>query len=649
MRREIKEAIAVEKKLSVGICAALALVTLALFWPVLHAEFTNYDDPAYVTQNAMVQTGLNWPGVAWAFHTGHASNWHPLTWISHMLDWQIYGNKAGGHHLTNLLLHIANSILLFLALKKITGALWRSAMVAALFAWHPLHVESVAWIAERKDVLSGFFFMLTIWGYARYVQSANGNELKIKGRKRATFNAQHSFNYLLALIFFALGLMAKPMLVTLPCVLLLLDFWPLKRVTGDGWRVTNRPLLLEKIPFFALALVSSVVTFVVQKQGGSVRSLDTMPMDFRITNALVAYFRYVAKLLWPDSLAVFYPFPNFLSVWPGVAAGVGLVIVTIALLFLARSRAYLATGWLWFAGMLVPVIGFVQVGAASMADRYSYLPSIGIFIAIIWTVAEWAKKIPAQKLFCAAAGGVVLAVCVLRTAFYLPAWHDNLSLFQHALAATGNNYVARINLGSALKSQGKLNEALEQYAAALETRPVFEAFLGMGMIYQDLGKTEDAARNYHAALQLQPDSGLAHNNLGVMLLRLGDLDQAMSELKAALALDAKYPDAHYNLAMVFDAQSKTNDAILHYVAAIQARPDFADAHNNLAVLLARQNEFNAAAGHLAKVLQIRPNDAEAHYNISFAFAMLGRTNEARLHRATALRLKPDLLKNTSSQ
>src|SRR5260221_762659 len=423
------------KQLTAILCFALAAVTLLVYSPMLRHGFVNYDDPDYITGNAHVTGGLTWTNLAWAFTSGAAANWHPLTWISHMTDCQLFGVNPAGHHLMDLLFHTANTLLLFLLLEKLTGALWRSFFVAALFAWHPLHVESVGWAAERKDVLSAFFWMLTLLAYARYAQ----------GRSKA--------GYFLALFFFACGLMSKPMVVTLPFVLLLLDFWPLKRFTIDDLRLTIfLRLVLEKIPFFVLTLASCLITYRVQS--GALWSTQALTFNFRAANAVMSYVRYISKIFWPADLALIYPYPHY---WP--LAGVVFVAALLAMLsaiFILQARRfpYLAVGWLWFLGTLVPAIGLVQVGVQSMAERYIYIPSIGLFILVIWGANGLLKSQPHKIKIVALAGSAVLIACLICTSIQLSYWRSSVELFLHTVEVTTDNYAAYDSLGKALETIG---------------------------------------------------------------------------------------------------------------------------------------------------------------------------------------------------
>jgi Tfp pilus assembly protein PilF len=517
----------------------LVVLIAGAFWQVTGHGFVNFDDDKYVTENPHVQAGLTRNGLAWAFTTTRASNWHPVTWISLMADSQLYGPNAYGFHTTNLLLHIASALMLFLFLNRVTGSLWRSAFVAAIFGIHPLHVESVAWVAERKDVLSTLFWMLTMWAYLHYTQSPKPTR------------------YLLVVLAFVLGLMAKPMLVTLPFVLLLLDRWPLERLDQGNGREHDhtrpwRKLVWEKVPLLALAAVSSIVTYVVQQRSGAVGSLEVYPLGVRIANALVAYVNYVAKMLWPAHLAVFYPHPGTsLPIWQ--VAGSGLVLVWITLLAIrARRRPYLAVGWLWYVLTLVPVIGLVQVGGQAMADRYTYIPLIGLFIIIAWGVPEllalWTTEARRRTLLAASAGIVIaaLAVCTYLQVGY---WRDSVTLFDHAVKVTRRNAVAHNNLGVALVERGELGKAVAHYREALRIKPRYvEAHCNLAIAAIKQGRLDEAIAHCWEALRIRPGDADAHNNLGVALAKQGKLHEALAHFSEALRLDPDKKSARANLA-----------------------------------------------------------------------------------------------------
>jgi protein O-mannosyl-transferase len=521
------------------ICLALAAITLAVFWPVGSHDFINLDDPDYVTGNPVVQAGLTASGAHWAFEASHANNWHPLTWLSHMLDCQLFGLKPGAHHLSSLGFHLASTLLLFLALNQMTGALWRSALVAALFAWHPLHVESVAWIAERKDVLSAFFFMLTLWAYGRYAEGRRKNAECRMGKpapraaQHATRNTQHTTPlYLLSLGSFALGLMSKPMLVTLPLVLLLLDYWPLRRLSLPSLHHSSTPalrLFLEKAPFFALALAACVLTVHAQHAGGAVTSLEQLPWDSRLPNALAAYSVYLAKAFWPAHLAVFYPHVP-VPAWHAALSVLLLLGVTALCFKVARSRPYLLVGWLWFCGMLVPVIGLVQVGWQAYADRYTYLPLIGVFLMAVWGVAELRPRVAGWNLALRFGSALLLGACLVATRYQLAAWQNATTLFSHALDVTDRNWLAHNNLGTALAEQGRVDEAGEHFRTAVQINSAYDdARSNLGRYLAESGKWDEAKAQLNALLQHSPNHVRAHGNLGYVLLAQGDIAQGVAQ------------------------------------------------------------------------------------------------------------------------
>ncbi|MCK4753274.1 MAG: glycosyltransferase family 39 protein [Planctomycetes bacterium] len=451
------------------VCILLGLVTLGVYWPVFKCEFVKYDDDVYVTDNWRIQSGFNRDSISRVFTSGYASNWHPVTWLSHMLDWQLFGGEAWGHHLTNLLLHIANTVLLFAVFRRMTGAVWASGFVAAAFALHPLHVESVAWVAERKDVLSALFWILTMWCYVRYVEKPK------VGR------------YFAALLFFALGLMSKPMVVTLPFVLLLLDRWPLER---KGKAILN--LFVEKIPFFVLSVGSGVVTFFVQRSGGSVSGIEVFGMKGRVSNALVSYFGYIDKMIWPRGLAIFYPHPaNSLPIAEVIKCGFLLMLVCVLFLWLWRRKKYLAVGWLWYVGTLVPVIGLVQVGSQAMADRYTYIPLIGLFIVIAWGASEFAAGWRYRKVILSILAVAVLIGMSIGTRLQLRHWRDSAALFKHTLAVTKGSFFIHNNYANVLKDSGKVAEAIEHYNIALKISPnSAEVYNNFGDAVNWLGEAE---------------------------------------------------------------------------------------------------------------------------------------------------------------
>ena len=620
----------------------LLSITLAVYWQIRDHKFTNYDDTVYVTENPHVQRGLVGSSIIWAFTTTEQANWHPLTWLSHMLDCQLFGLNPGAHHLTSLFLHLANVLLLFAVLRRMTGALWRPAFVSALFALHPLHVESVAWVAERKDVLSTLFWLLTMLAYAGYAERPT--------RAR----------YVLTLVAFALGLMAKPMLVTLPFVLLLLDYWPLDRMAYAG-RDDNTPkrarkgigsskqrlslsrLVWEKTPFFALAAISSVVTFSVQRKAGAMSNMEVFPLWSRIANALVSYLRYLGKTIWPSDLAVLYPHPGTgLSLWWGAGAGLVLLGLSIFLLRGIRSRPYLAVGWLWYLGTLVPVIGLVQVGLQAYADRYTYVPLIGLFIMVAWGVPDLAGRWGRARTVLALLAATSLSALTGCTWIQVGYWKDSLSLFTHTIQVTTNNYVALNNLGIGLRQLGRLDEAVTQYHEALRIKPDYGlAHNNLGNALADQGKLEEAISHYTEALRIKPDDAGAYNNWGTALVEQGRFEEAIDRFLRALQIKPDYAAAQCNLGRALEREGRDEEAIAHYLEALQLDMDYAEAHNNLARALTGRGQMAEAMAHYRTAIQIRPNFAEAHNNLGHLLVVLGRLDEAAIQFTEAVRIKPD--------
>jgi len=531
------------------ICLALALATLAIYWRVHNYDFGSYDDSDYVTDNANVKAGLTYDGIIWAFTTGHAANWHPLTWLSHMLDCQLFGTNAGWHHTTNVLLHIANALLLFAVLKLMTGAIWRSAFVAALFALHPLHVDSAAWISERKDVLSTLFWMLTMVAYVRYV------------RRPCTSR------YLVTLLAFALGLMAKPMLVTLPFVLLLLDYWPLGRfqigpfgecANGNAQAVTNvqpqwrvvRRLVCEKVPFLALSVMSSVITFIVQRSGGAVSPIEDFPLRARLPNVSVSYVKYIGKMIWPSRLAIYYPHPGYaLPIWQAVVAALFLLAISVLVILLARRHKYLLVGWFWYLGTLVPVIGLVQIGSQAMADRYTYIPLTGLFIIIAWAVPDLLAKWRHRRIaLCIPALMVILAMSIC-THFQLRHWRNGETLYEQVIAVWPDglsmNTKAEVHRKLALKASmlGKFDQAILHHKEVLSINPHNEkplnslAWILATAADAKLRSPEDAIDYAHKACMLTDfEDALLLDTLAAAYASAGRFSEAVATAEEAVKL-----------------------------------------------------------------------------------------------------------------
>ncbi|MGB9500166.1 MAG: tetratricopeptide repeat protein [Dissulfuribacterales bacterium] len=586
------------KHVDILVCLFLIITILTVYRQVRGYDFVNFDDTKYVTQNKIVQEGITLDGIVWAFTTIHAGNWHPLTWISHMTDCQLFGLNPGGHHLTSLLFHIINSLLLFFVFRKMTGRLWESAFIAALFALHPLHVESVAWVSERKDVLSTFFALLTLLSYIGYV------------RRPVVIR------YLLIVLFFSFGLMSKPMLVTLPFVLLLLDFRPLNRLQvqlpadtrSTGRRAAVFFLIREKIPLFILVIISCCVTFYAQKHGGAVKSLDFIPIGARIANTLVAYAAYIGKMVYPVNLAFLYPYPEIISGWKVAGSGLLLGVISFLAIKNTKQRPYFITGWLWYLGTLVPVIGLVQVGMQSMADRYTYIPLIGLFVIVAWGVPELAAKWRYGKIWTGTSAIIILSIFMAVTFKQTGYWKNSITLFEHAIKTTSANYIAHYNLGNVLAKKGRIDEAIPHYLQALQIKPEFAD---------------------------------AHNNLANALNMQGKVDDAIYHFSEALRIKSDYEGVHYNLGVALDRQGRTDDAIFHYLQAIKTNPDYVNAHYKLGVALNQKGRIDEAITQFSQAIRIKHDYAEAHNNLGAALFQKGDITGAIDCFQTALKIKPD--------
>ena len=595
---------------SSAICAMLAGLVAFVFGGTLHNGFVNYDDPAYVFDNPMVSGGLTASGIAWAFTHFQCSNWHPITWMSHMLDCQWFGLNPAGHHFTNVALHAVTAILLFLVLKQMTGFLWRSALVAALFAVHPQHVESVAWVSERKDVLSGLFFMLTLGAYVRYVRSVP-RSLGL---------------YALVAFFFALGLMSKPMLVTLPCVLLLLDYWPLRRMTfapgtlpGSG--IGLKFLVLEKLPLFLIAALSCVATIFAQT--GAIAKVEQLALLVRIGNAVVSYVAYVGQMFWPARLAVFYPHPGDSLSWLSILfAFVLLAGVTLGVFHFRRRCPWLTVGWLWYLGMLAPVIGIVQVGAQARADRYTYLPEIGLYVALAGMTSL--VRIPQRRWV---VGGFV-AIIIGALAFIARAqtahWVDAEALWAHSLADTEQNGTACANLGQALMDKGKVAEAIPYLQAAINLGPAdFHSVDNLGAALLQKGQISEAIALHEKAIAINPRYEKAYNNLGFALLQARRPDEAISAFNKAIELRPIYSKAENNLGNAYLQINRMEDAIAHYRASIRANPAFEKAHHNLGIVLARTGRSREAIPCFETAIRLQPRYSAALNSLAWVLATSG--------------------------
>ncbi len=573
------------------VCMSLAVAVFAALWGVQNHDFVNFDDGKYVTENHYVQNGLTREGLVWGFTTTHFSQWHPVTWLSHMLDCQLYGLNPGGHHVSNLLLHTANTLLLFLVLQGMTGRTWPSALVAALFGLHPLHVEPVAWVSGRKDVLSTFFWMLTMGFYLRYVR---GPRLS---------------RYFMVLISFVLGLMAKQMLVTLPFVLLLLDYWPLGRFepgqrAGETNPQTHRSpdpdrqkppivvLVLEKVPLLVIAAVASIVAFLAQDRGGALESFEFLPLDVRLNNAVVSYVIYMGKTIWPLNLTVFYPHPgSTIPFWQVGTAGLLLVFISVSVIREYRKRPYLPVGWLWYLGTLVPVIQLVQIGDHAMADRYTYIPLIGLFVMIAWGLADVVAKWPGTKIVVGtSAVGLVLCLSICSQ-LQARQWKDSVTLFEHALHVTAENHVAHTNLGVALAGQGELDRAIWHYSQAIIIEPDYVgARLNLASALAEQGKLQEAITHYSEALRTKPEYADAHYNMGNVLIRLGQPGKAIAHYTEALRIRPDDPETLNNLGIALSKQERLEDAAERFREALRIQPNFPEARHNLTAVLEKGSE-----------------------------------------------------------
>lgn len=606
----------------------LAIGTAAVFLPACRGAFVNLDDPDYVTLNAQVRSGLSFFGTAWAFTTFHAANWHPLTWLSLQFDASIWGLYPAGYHLTNVLLHSCSAALLFVALARLTGSRWRSAAVTALFAWHPLRVESVAWVSERKDVLSVLFWTLAIVAYARYAE--------VPSWRRLTLVA----------LCMALSLMAKPMAVTLPFVLLLLDYWPLAR-TADWSRATSRiavwrRLVIEKLPLFALSAASAAIAVAAQHRGGTIHGSEELPIVVRLGHAVLAAVGYLKQLVWPSGLAVFYPYQRLTGASLQVAAA-GLVVAGLSALAYAqrKTRPYLVVGWLWYLGTLVPVIGLVQVGAQAMADRYTYIPSIGLLIAIVWTTADFAQAFALRRVAWLATAAALLA-CASGTIHQLQYWTDSVTLWQHTIAVTPPNAKAEASLGGVFTDQERWSEAVRHYERALAINPRYENVrYNLGTAWLHLGNLDKAAQNLSGYAASHPSDAAAHFNLALALMRQGEWSAAADRFASCLAIDPESWQAQHGLGLVLAWQGDCAAAIGHYDAAIRANPRFAQAYADRASALGRLQRWNEAIASARRAVGLEPRSQRFHCMLAMSLHAVGERASAAAEYGKATQLNPN--------
>lgn len=587
------------------ISVVLILLPLLVYWQVQSFEFINLDDPLYITENPVVRAGLSKQGLVWAFSFNDVSYWHPFTWLAHMLDCQLYGLHPKGHHLNNILLHIASTILLFLSLKSMTGQTWKSAAVAAAFSLHPLNVESVAWVANRKGLLSTFFWMLAIWSYARYAKSPRLG------------------TYVMVIIAFALGLLSKPVVITLPFALLLLDYWPLARLRiGKPSTFNEIPifsditpkrasilhLVAEKIPLFALSAATVYITYHSSLQKGIIIARENLPLSLRIENAVVSYAKYLIKMVWPADLAVFYPFPQEFPLWQFAGAALLLIGITCFVFWNRRRAPYLVLGWFWYLGTLVPVIGLVQQGLwPAFADRFAYIPLIGLFISAVWGVSDLVGRNRLSQTLGFAAGSLAVLVMGIGAWIQTDYWKNSITLFEHALAVTKDNHLAHYALGQTLQKSGDLDGALFHFSKAL---------------------------------QIMPENAQFHDALGAVLLEQGKPKEAVAHLSKAVELVPDYAVAHLHLGNALSAMGLDYDAIVHYLEAARIKP-FPEAHHNLGLTLAGQGKLDEAVYQYQQALSLKPDDAQVHNDLGVALFYQGKTKEAVFHFKEALRIKPD--------
>lgn len=605
-------------RLELLIGAGLIVATLAVYGQVIGHQFINLDDDVYVYEDPMVTAGLTGRGVIWAFTTFHAANWHPLTWLSHMLDVQMFGLNPGAHLAVNVLLHTLNSLLIFALLRNGTQQVWRSALVAALFALHPMHVESVAWAAERKDVLSAFFALLSLLAYVRYAKGP------------VTWK-----RFLPVTLLLALALMAKPMFVTWPFVMLLLDYWPLDRLKwqpGDGLhRLTQNlvPLVREKIPIFLLAAASMVVTYIAQSRGGAVRQFADAPLSLRLSNAVVSYAKYIGSLIWPSGLGVYYPFsPTGIPFWQ-VAGSLALIAgVTVIAMRAKKDRGYLVTGWAWYLGTLIPVIGLVQVGGQAMADRYTYIPSVGLFAMIVWGISELAARRRVKFMTTAFAAVAWLTIIGAFAWAQVTYWRDSITLYRHTLSVTPDNLVVHYNLAHALGKQGDLNEAVSHFSEALRIKPdFFDALINIGVTLNDQRRFAEAVTYLTRAVELQPGSSKAHLQLASAQAQSGNPEEALRHLYQALEIAPQDPDVRTNLGLMLASQRKLTEAREQLNEALRLNPNSPEAHNNLGLVLLMQGQPEDSIPEFSTALRLKPEFKLAQDNLKRAQAQIKARGE----------------------
>jgi tetratricopeptide (TPR) repeat protein len=652
----------VQKYSSILVCLFLIISAVIVYGQMLEHDFVYFDDHEYAAENSHVKAGLTIEGFKWAFSTLYAQFWHPLTWLSLMMDAQLFGAAPGGYLFTNLLLHIVNSLLLFIFFNRATKSVWQSGLVAALFALHPIHVESVAWIAQRKDVLSGFFWMLTMLAYLSFAERP--------GLK----------TYLAVLLFLIFSLMAKSMSVTLPFVLLLMDYWPLGRLRYEASAKTFLLAFLcrlrEKVPLIVVSAAASVLTYVAQQSDGYIKSLAAVSLADRFSNVLISYVAYLLKMVWPFKLACFYPFPDSFSLWRIGGALLLLLLITGLAVRSARSYPFMIVGWLWYLGTLVPVIGLVKIGVFSMADRYSYIPLIGIFFALIWGIPQLLAGINYRKAVMACLAMLTLAICLLTARNQVRFWQDGFSLFTHAQKVTSDNWFAHFALGRDLLRQEKFDAAAEQFFETLRLKPNYiptytnlgftygrqnkipeaitymseaermnpnlvEVHESLGILYEQQGDSDKANGHFNKVLEIEPENAAAHKYLGNLMAAKGELEAAIDHYAESLRIQPGDARVHYNLGLALENQDKNEKATEQYLAALKIEPDNADAHYNLANVMVKQNKWDDAAEHYQKALALKPDLFQARFNLAFVYASKKEYDRSIAILVQTAKLQPD--------
>lgn len=603
----------------------LIISTLIIYFKVVYFDFVNFDDPCYVLLNDNVITGLSWKNLQWAFSSFHSSNWHPLTWVSHMTDVYFFDYNAAGHHITNVIFHIVNSLLIFFFFSKSTGYAWRSFIIAGLFALHPIHVESVAWISERKDVLSAFFWLLTMICHLNYIKT---KELKY---------------YLLSLLMFILGLLSKPMVVTLPFALMLLEIWPLNRITFEQRSETLKQIkssFLEKIPFFIFSSISCVITYLAQKDSGALMKIDALSFGYRVANTMISYLKYLGKIFWPENLAIQYPHPISNIDYALLIFSILIIFLMIFLsIKLIRTRPFLATGWFWFLGTLIPVIGLVQVGSQAMADRYTYIPALGIFFIVSFYGIEYKSKFTSWFVLVSSSVLVILSVSTWNQLDY---WKNSKTLFSHSVECTGRNSVAHNLLGQALALEGDLNEGILHSKLSVELSPAFpEWHNNLGSLYAQNNMYKEAAVHFKEAVRLKPSYWYAHTNLGQLLAIEGNTKEAVHYLQKAEMYFEKNSYNHSLIGVAWAKAGDINKSIEHFRASLELRPNAPNVLNNLGKALLDKKDSENAKYYLKKALEISPNNPEIINNYGLVLLMENDPEGALIQFSYALKINPD--------